>query len=589
MRGLIILVFVTQVYCDTQAVQHSMYISRKSRSNSPPFETGYVFSKSNNGPGTFAVFGNSGSALSSFSTSDAMDKHRNPSIELSKYYDPPMTKYSGLTVPIGSQFPAPITEHYIEPVTKFDIDYEKAKAEVKVMSGPPVTEPSIEPTTKYDIDFEKAKSEAKMISMSATEPNSIKPTKYNFDYEKAKADAIYDSKYIPAKIKSDAMYERLKSVMYYDPSGDNVINEIGYDISNDYHIDDNDVRTSSRNVYDSWPYYYHSPYEYEIMKVDSDIQKAKDKRYAVDAPKDFIPVYESPEYDIPNQYGSSLSTARYNRDLSTDNPIVGNRPFFSFALNDYYDKHQDDDHLEFKGLDWGKDFDDETLFPDIDEYVKRNRRLENSNQATIHPAYIQTNHIENEGTAQRGKSSTEKGYTKKHKFDKSDKGENSNEHHKKGYEKSNHNYRGFKDFIDTFANRFGAEDHKKDANYIIKKDQDKGENRKGFRRIYHKDEYQEDNEFFDNNRNSAHADEKGSSTLHNGGSEALLQSHAAAAIGNEASASQKAGNTENKKFANSHKGHDFRNGYDSNFNRYRDVAKKAAQSNSADYSDNFRV
>ncbi|XP_059051933.1 uncharacterized protein LOC131846613 [Achroia grisella] len=586
MRGLIILMFVMRAYSDTQAVQHSMYITRKSRSNALPYETGYVYSKMNNDPGTFAVFGNSGSALNMYSGNDAMDKHRNPSIELSKYYDPLMT-HSGNPVPTGlSQYTSPITEHYAEPVTKFDIEYEKTKTDV--MIARPVTEPSIEETTKFDIDYEKIKSEAKMISQSASETNNIKPTKYDLDYEKAKADTMYDSKYIPEKIKSDAMYERLKSVMYYNPSGANSINEVGYDMS-DYHIDDNDVRTSSRSAYDSWPYYYHSPYEYEVMKMDSDIEKVKDKRYVVDVPKDIIPVYENADYDISNEYEPPVSTPRYYREVSTDNPIVGNEPFFSFVLNDYFDKNRDDDHLDFKGLDWAKDFDHETSYPDIDEYVRKHRRLEDGKQVTRHPTYTQANHVENDARAEQGKSSTEKGYTKKHGFDKNNKGEHTNEQHKQGYENANNNYRGFKDFVDSFANKFGAEEHKKDGNYIINKNQDKGENRKGFRRVYHKDEYQEDNEFFDNNRNTVRADEKGSSSLHNGGTGGLLQSHAAAAIGNEASASQKAGNTENKKFENSHKGHDFRNGYDSNFNRYRDVAKKAAQSNSADYSDNFRV
>ncbi|KAM3962070.1 uncharacterized protein ACR2FA_003751 [Aphomia sociella] len=595
MRGLIILMFVTLrvVHSDVQSVEHSMYITRKSRSNTAPYETGYVYRKSNNEPGTFEIFDNSESGFNAYSNGDAMDKHRNPSIELSKYYDPPMTVYSGHSVPVSvSKYMnsgPPVTEHYVEPITKYDIDYEKSKAQLKMMNeAPPVTETNIEPTTKYDIDYEKAKSEAKIMRqrLSYGEPH-IGPTKYNLDYEKSKADTLYDSKYIPSKIKSDAMYERLKSIMHYNPSADNAIKEMGY-TGHDYHIDDNDVRTSSRSSYDSWPYYYHSPYEYEIMKIDSDIQKAKDKRYAMDASKEVIPVYENLEHDIPNQYGPPLSTPRYYRELSTDNPMVGEEPFFSFVLNDYYDKNHDDDHLEFKGVDWGKDFDHERSFPDIDDYVKRNRRLESANQITKRPIYSQSNHIDDASSLKQGDSATEKGYTKKHQFDKKENGEKSNEQHKKAYEKADHNYKGFKDFVDTFTNKFGAEDHKKDSKYVIKKNQDKGENRKGFRRVYHKDEYQEDNEFFDNNNNSVHADERGSSSIHNGGSEALLQSHAAAAIGNEANASHNAGNTENKKFDNIHKGYGLQNGYNSDFNRYRDVAKKAAQSNNADYSDNFR-
>lgn len=522
-RAVLIFLLLTRVNTEVQSLQQSVYVSRKSRSNSAPVETGYVYNQVDNHPGTLAMFGNEASDYNSFG--------------LGQYSDYPTggsSKYSKKSMPssyASMEDVRPIIMPYTEsPVSSYHIDYLKSKAEAK-----------------------------------------------------------FDSHYLPSKMKSDAMYEKLKSIMHYKYPDDGTMDG-AYDSMNDYHIDEDDVRTSSRSSYDSWPYFYHSPYEYEAMKIGSDVEKAKDKRYIADSNRDIIPVHEEVD-DIPHYYNKALTTPRYDRDISTDNPVFGDQAFFSFVLNDYFDKSNEDDPLVFKGLDWGKEFDHETSIPDIDDYLKRNRRLESNKNYyndNREPTSQKSTQSYDSSKASVGESSTEKGYNKKHEFDKHEKGNEHKENNKSAYENSGNNYRGFKDFVDTFANKFGGEEHKKDSKYVLKQNQDRGEKRKGFRRVYHKDEYQEDNEFFDNTNNSAKAEEKGASTVHSGGSEAFLKSQAAAAIGNEANAYNNAGNASNNNFERNHSGENQNKGVDSEFNRYRDVAKKAALSNSADYVDRYR-
>lgn len=525
-RAVLFVLFLMLVGAERRSVQQSVFVSRKSRSNSAPSETGYVYSQYNNHPGTLAMFGNDASEYNSYS--------------LGQYSDYPLSGPS----------------RYMHK------------------KSAPITYPS----------------HSELLVKEEIRPYTSSPPLPSYEYLKAKAETKYESNFLPSKIKSDAMYEKLKSLMHYKYPDESSMNEVNYDSLSDYHIDDDDVRTSSRTSYDSWPYFYHSPYEYEAMKIDYDKQKAKDKRYIMENNKEVIPVHEDVE-DIPHYFNQPTSS-RYDRQVTTDNPVYGDQPFFSFVLNDYFDKSNEDDSLVFKGLDWGKEFDHEPNLPDVDDYLKRNRRLGNNNYSNSHVnnnngnTNIKSKKEYDSSKIAAADSTTEKGYNKKHEFDMHEKGNEHKENHKSAYENSGNNYRGFKDFVDTFANRFGGEDHKKDAKYVLKKNQDKGENRKGFRRVYHKDEYQEEDEFYDNSNSTAKAEEKGGSSVHHGGSAAVLQSHAAAAIGNEASGYNNAGNTAKNNFENRHRGNKINKGFDSEFNRYRDVAKKAAESNTADYVDN---
>lgn len=412
-------------------------------------------------------------------------------------------------------------------------------------------------------------------------------TNYAVDAAIAKAEANYDSKFLPSKMKSDAMYERLKSVMHYHPPDSTFETPIGYDMYN-YHLDDEDIRTSSRGLYNSWPYFYQSPYEYEYMKIDSEIEKAKNKRYTINSIS-MQPVYRN-AYDIPdsNEYAMIPSHV----ESVTDNLIRSNGPFFS--LN----KYPYDDLLTFKGIEWDKDFGYRPKVYETEEYKRKEQDLDNNFPKkltmTVLPSSpdiinYNSNKVLDDTDTNYGDSIKENSYVKKNKFNTLKIGKDNLKNHKTAYENDKKMFKTFKDFTDSFASKYGEEDHKKDSKYILKMNQDKGEKKKGFRRVYHKDEYQEDNEFYDNNNNSAKAEESGSSKAHIGGSEAILQSNSAIAVGDVGTALNKAGSEEDKLFENKHKGHDFRKGTNNQFNRYKDVAKKSAQSNIADYKDHYRI
>ncbi|KAJ8711895.1 hypothetical protein PYW08_008849 [Mythimna loreyi] len=450
------------------------------------------------------------------------------------------------------------------------------KPGVHSAAGQPTVDPyavnvnnHFEPKSFRKVRHESPISYEDLIRPYAT-PSTLS-SEVDYAISKSAADARYES----SKSSSDNMLDKLKSLMHYRPPQDMISdnNIMGYDGSNDYRsIDDDDIRSSSRN-YDSWPYFYHSPYEYEHNKDIFDTQKAKDKRY-VDGSDHIIPVNEIIENDHPQGYENR---AKHQRDASDSNPITGDEPFFSFVLNDYYEKSGDEDPVVFKGLDFGNDFDHETYLREPD-----NSRI-NTYYSTIKPATANHDAYRNLAALE---SVTNRNSKREHIFDKNEAGDMKKSELKTGFENHANRYNGFKDFLDNFANKFGSEDLTKNINYIRSMNQDKGENNKGFRRVYHKDEYQEDKEFYNNNNSSAKGLEKGGFNAHLGGSEAYLRSQAAAAVGNQAQAASNAGNTADTKFKNSHNGHDRYNTLENKLHKYRNVAKAAAQSNNADYIDN---
>lgn len=597
---ILVLFCTSRVDSETQTMQYRMHVSRKSRSNSPPTETGYVYSQVNNNPGAFASFSDDPSRYNYFASVEPyVSKHSDTTITTGDTYNikhsdlstervsSPERKYSDIQrehsdrLANYNDFPGQSTNN--EPAIPIHSEIEKYGDKLSLSINYPLTQhndPSQFPLPlKYTSNLEPV--------IARTAPSF---SQYSVNHASAKARSKQGSNIFPSLLRSGAVYERLKSLMHYRPSPDQR-SQFDYDTIHGFYRDNDDVRTSSRTTYNNWPYFLHSPYEYEHNKIDSGIQKAKDKRFAIDTSHRVIPVHEQGNDDA-NVYNTFLQSTEYPYEASTsDNPIAGHQPFFSFVLNDYFDKSgNNNDPLTFKGLEWGKEFDDDSSYSDNDydsedvDYGKRNRRLQGSNYLPV----ITTRSYDNFKES-NGESATEKGYSKTYNFDNYEKGSDKKSSHELGYNTDGKNIGGFKDFVDTFINKFGSEDYKKDSKYTLKHGQDKGEKRKGFRRVYHKDEYQEDNEFFDNTNHSAKGDEKGSSSIHSGGSGAHLQSHAAAALGNETNAYRDTGNTSDKNFENNHTGHDDRKGFERDFNRYRDVAKQAVQSNNADYTDHYRI
>lgn len=386
-----------------------------------------------------------------------------------------------------------------------------------------------------------------------------------------------DYHYDKAKLANDKFLERMKSIMHYDMSKD--VNQMRDYGSNTFNTDDDDVRTLSRNFYHSWPFYY-SPYEHEF---DKEVETIKDKRY-VDLSRGMIkPVHEDIENDVPLKISGFLPT---EASLSSEqsHPVSAERPFLSFVINDYTDKNsnKDEDSFTFKGLD-DNYYDDNSpglfmsKFPEY-TYSKPNDHYANEYKGDYN---------ENLNNFELRNSVTEKAYNKKHEFDKHEKGDHEKENHRNEYEQAGNGYKAFKDFMDSFINQHAAQNEQKDSKYKLKHNAHKGENKKGFHRVYHKDEYQEDKEFYDNNNKTAQAEESGGSNLLTGQSGAVLRSQAVAALGNEAAGYRNTGGAEKGKFENNHKGYDNVKGSDKDSNNYRNLAKISSQNNYGNYGNDY--
>lgn len=561
-RLLLLLVFVVRASADLSSLKYQIRETRKSRSTDEPAEREYLYSKVNNNPDTIATYGTDANGY----TPQAFEPNANANLYTVNNFGDTYNKHPDILSESAVLDNAPSTDnthvkHDGGGYSGYYSSLPEGKYSDKTINH--------SPPTHYLHEFPSPHSE-----YSGT-----------VDYQIAKSEAKYNSHYLPSKIKSDVEYEKLKSAMHYRPSSD-LPYDLAYNDYNNFRVDDDDVKTSSRSPYDGWPYFYHNLYEYDLNKVnvDNKLQKAIDKRYAGDsgAKHKIIPVYEYQQYDKPYN-------AKYIETTTQDNPISGHDPFFSFVLNDYYEKSGDDDALNFKGLEWGQNFDYGHGIPITEEITTVRPRL--SRQDIPNSYEHSDNHLNNEQHTEKynrhesgfGDSATEKGYKKNHEFVNQEKGNTENSEHQQDYEQNGQNQKHYKDFLDTFANKFGGEKHNKNAKYALERNQDKGEKKKGFRRVYHKDEYQEDNEFYDNINNKAHVHEDAQSSGHSGGSEAFLKSHAAATAGDESNSHSNKGKTHKSHFEKNHSGNDRSEGIDYDYNRYREKANKAGGLNSAEY------
>ena len=302
-----------------------------------------------------------------------------------------------------------------------------------------------------------------------------------------------------------------------------------YDVGPIFHSDDEDIRSDSKNYYYNWPYYYNTPYDYDNIKYDIEFQKAKDKRFIESKFEKIIPVHEDID-DIPNSYVYTGPNYMYNTHNS-DNPIYGNKPFFSSILSDYFDKSYDDDPFTFKDISWGKEFDKETLYQNMDDYDKQIKYLDDE-----YPNHFEKKNSETPtefklaDDDQRNTLKIKK-YGNKNEFDAFNKDNNYQEGYENGKKLYGKYLKEFKDFTDSFANKFGSQDHNKISTYSMKNNADKGEKKRGLRKVFHKDEYQEETESIDDNNKASNFEEHGASRIGAGGLEAYLQSKAAAALG----------------------------------------------------------
>lgn len=355
-----------------------------------------------------------------------------------------------------------------------------------------------------------------------------------------------------------------------------------------FRTDDDDIRNDFKNSYDIWPFFYQNMFGYESKKPDADTEKAKDKRFAVSTTEKIIPVHEHVEETVQNPHAvykmNSAQDYKQIKQGTTDNPNFGNQPFFSYVLNDYFDKNDEEESTRSTDLPWGKEFDHEMALQEIDDYVKRMRRLEETPNA-----YREDGTSSFKGNDETHETLKSKGRDSHHETESKKKGDSSKHDYDGSYRYDGENYRGFKNFVDSFANRFGSEDHERVANYAKKNNADKGDKKKGFRKIYHKDEYQELHDFFDNKDDSENVEEKGASKVHIGGSEGFLRSVAGAATGSDQHNLSHAENAEKKMFEDNHRDEKSYSGIDRELDQYRDIARHTALSNNADYVDRYTI
>lgn len=565
-RLLMLLVCVVRASADLQSTNYQMREFRKSQSTAEPVESVYINDKDGND-----VFEPNANLHTVNNFSDSYNKRPGILSESVSLYDALSADDTHV-------------KHYGGDYSGYDRNLPKGKHSDKTISYSPSNHYLQNP---HEFPLTHSEYSGTEFSSAITEHSDVP---YSVDYEIAKSETKYNSKHLPSKIKSDVEYEKLKSAMHYRPSSDFTY-DLAYNVYNDFRVDDDDIRTSSRSPYDGWPYFYHSPYdkEYDLNKnsVDNTLQKAIDKRYVLDSvvKHKIIPVYEDQEYDQPYAIKNIESTTQ-------ENPLAGEQPFLSFILNDYNEKSGDDDDLNFKGLELGQNFDYSHVIPTEETSASRQRLSRQGHNIPKSHEHID-DHLNYDEHTERynihesklGDSTTEKGYSKNHEFINQEKGDKKSEEHEKAYEQNLQNQKHFKDFLESFANKFGNEKQNRNSKYALQRNQDKGEKKTGFRRVYHKDEYQEDNEFYDNINNKAHVHEDAQSSGNSGGSEAFLKSHATATTGDESNSHSNKGNTHKSNFINNHSGNDRSKGTDYDFNRYRSEAKKTAQFNNAEYPD----
>lgn len=173
----------------------------------------------------------------------------------------------------------------------------------------------------------------------------------------------------------------------------------------------------------TWPYIYQHSSIYRTVKELSDNNSDKDVHNT-----DVVPL----DKQVPGSSNHHSQLApRYANDA--DNPIFGDQAFFSFILNDYFDRSVDEDPTISKDLHWGKEFDN-VLTP------KRIRRLKGDYE-----------------TSKEGEQST-LAVNYDAKFAKEKLYERMNDSRAIQYGNRLKNSKGFKGFIEIFAQKFGTND-----------------------------------------------------------------------------------------------------------------------------------
>ncbi|KPJ17962.1 hypothetical protein RR48_07359 [Papilio machaon] len=111
---------------------------------------------------------------------------------------------------------------------------------------------------------------------------------------------------------------------------------------------------------------YNSQTYEPLHEEDSELEMYRDPYYT----EEIVPLRLTSD-TLGNKRITYLSS-KYGSD--PDNPVFGDQAFFSFILNDYFDRNIEDDPKLMEDVRWGKDFDKELT---AKRDAKRVRRLEN--------------------------------------------------------------------------------------------------------------------------------------------------------------------------------------------------------------------
>ncbi|XP_023948124.2 uncharacterized protein LOC112053075 [Bicyclus anynana] len=355
-----------------------------------------------------------------------------------------------------------------------------------------------------------------------------------------------------------------------------------------FRIDDEDLRADVKTSFYFWPLFYQTLYEFEPTSL-GEAKKAIDKRFAMPTAGKIIPVHENVDETIDDDSGSNrnaIQDYKHTEAGATESPVnYDNKPLLYNGINDSFNKTNEDDSTTLKELPWEREMDHEMSSQDIED-SERLRRLQENNPSSNRKENTNTL-VAHDGLDALQESVRNQGRNSYRESASNEKGDDNRHSYGGDYEYEGDNYRGFEDFVDSFANKYGLEEHDREAKFAKKNNADKGEKKKGFRTVYHKDEYQEHHDFFDNTDNNENVEEKGASKVHIGGSEGIVRSLAGAATGKDKSKLKNTENIERNQYERNQIDKEGLTDVEQELEQYRDVIKRMAQSDNAQYFDRY--
>ncbi|XP_030020730.1 sarcoplasmic reticulum histidine-rich calcium-binding protein [Manduca sexta] len=177
-----------------------------------------------------------------------------------------------------------------------------------------------------------------------------------------------------------------------------------------------------------------------------------------------------------------------------------------------------------------------------------------------------------------------KGYHSKDHVAKGESGHYGNEHKEGFYHEGEGGKKGHHDEVDAHGKHSASGESYKGGDHGYKQHHSKGEDITGYHKVFHKDEFKKDHDFYDVADNSGHFKKHGFENEHHGSEKGAHEKgghHDSAADKGEFG---KAGSYAKGHIDDLHKGHSAEEGADSHYNHHDDFGKKGASSHEKDYA-----